>query len=63
MEFYPGTEYVQNATNWWVQSLRSLGEMVKSAGFDNVEVWKLDNRPDEVAICRGFARGTKKPPL
>jgi len=60
MEFYPASEYANNATNWWVPSLKCLGHMVKAAGFDEVEVWKLDERPRQVPMCRGFARGTKR---
>lgn len=63
MEFYPGAEYAHNATNWWAPSLRCLAEMVRSAGFDDVEVWKLADNPNRVPTCRGFARGTKKPRL
>jgi tRNA (mo5U34)-methyltransferase len=61
MEFYPGKEYANNESNWWVPSLLCLGHMVHSAGFSTTQVWKLtDNVPGNVATCRGHAHGQKK---
>lgn len=55
-EFYPGAEYGQNASNWWVPSLRCLAALLEAAGFSDVEIWKLTDTPTHVAHCRGFAR-------
>lgn len=59
MEFYPNTELGGNSTNWWAPSLSCLGLMTMAAGFDQVNVWKLVDNPQEVAHCRGFAHGRK----
>lgn len=59
MEFYPNSEYGKNDTNWWSPSLSCLGLMAMSAGFLDVEVWKLTDTPTEVAHCRGFCHGIK----
>lgn len=60
MEFYPGTEYGSNASNWWVPTLQCLAHMITSAGFPNVKAWKLENPPRSLAWCRGFARASRK---
>ncbi|MGE3476956.1 MAG: DUF1698 domain-containing protein [Rhodospirillaceae bacterium] len=60
MEFYPTVELGNNATNWWAPTLHCLGHMVKAAGFDDVQVWKLTDKPDGATTSRGFARGTKR---
>lgn len=57
MEFYPGTEYGLNPTNWWVPTLSCLGSMLVAAGFLDVEAWKLMDQPTAIAECRGFATG------
>ena len=59
MEFYPDAQLANNLSNWWVPTLMCLGHMVRSAGFDPVEAWKLTDAPQQVAHCRGFAKGTK----
>jgi tRNA (mo5U34)-methyltransferase len=60
MEFYPGRQYANNYTNWWVPTLECLGQMVGSAGFSGVEVWEMtDQAPADINYCRGFARGVK----
>jgi len=59
MEFYPGAEYAQNATNWWVPTLECLGAMVQAAGFKDVKTWKLIDQPSHLSRCRGFAKGTR----
>ena len=60
MEFYPGSEYAGNPTNWWVPTARCLAGMVHAAGFTaNVGFWKLTPKPSNVAHCRGFAVGSK----
>jgi tRNA (mo5U34)-methyltransferase len=59
MEFYPGTQYCENETNWWSPTLACLGYMVRSAGFVKAEGWKLAPSPEQVGECRGFVRGTK----
>jgi len=60
MEFYPGDQYAGNETNWWVPTLSCLGYMVKSAGFSEVNGWKLVEDPDgQLPLCRGFVHGIK----
>lgn len=62
MEFYPDDQYGQNHTNWWVPSLHCLAHMVRAAGFDSVNAWKLRGQPQSLAECRGFAKGVKAVP-
>lgn len=59
MEFYPDDQYGGNSTNWWVPSLHCMGHMVRAAGFDQVQGWKLVPTPNSLAACRGFVRGQK----
>ena len=59
MEFYPTNEYRNNHTNYWVPTLYCLGYMLTSAGFNSVQAWKLDEHPQELPRCRGFAIGHK----
>ncbi|HEX8521147.1 MAG TPA: DUF1698 domain-containing protein [Tepidisphaeraceae bacterium] len=59
MEFYPGKELAGNDTNWWSPSLHCLGAMVVAAGFNEVNAWKLVDKPQQLGLCRGFARGRK----
>lgn len=60
MEFYPGTEYGNNPTNWWTPTLACLIRMVLAAGFDrDLKGWKLTDKPTRVAACRGFAAARK----
>jgi tRNA (mo5U34)-methyltransferase len=58
MEFYPGKQYGNNETNWWVPTLVCLMSMVNSAGFKTVDGWKFSD-PSELALCRGFVKGEK----
>jgi len=58
MEFYPGKEYGDNETNWWVPTLLCMMNMVKASGFGDVEGWKFAN-PSALPFCRGFAKGKK----
>lgn len=60
MEFYPDSQYGNNDTNWWVPTLACLGHMVRSAGFGDVQGWKLTDTPQGVSQCRGFVRGDKR---
>jgi tRNA (mo5U34)-methyltransferase len=60
MEFYPGAQYGNNESNWWVPTLYCLMNMVYSAGFQDVEGWKLVENPKSLALCRGFTKGKKK---
>jgi tRNA (mo5U34)-methyltransferase len=57
-EFYPGSEYGANPSNWYVGTLKAWVAMVQSAGFKNVESWKLTEKPDSLAVARGFIRAT-----
>ena len=59
MEFYPGDEYGRNPTNWWVPTLLLLGNLVGSAGFRDIDIWKLEENPTTEPHCRGFAQGWK----
>jgi glycosyltransferase involved in cell wall biosynthesis/SAM-dependent methyltransferase len=59
MEFYPNDEYAGNSSNYWVPTLYCLGQLVKSAGFDQVRGWKLVPNPPNWGWCRGFAIGSK----
>lgn len=59
MEFYPGKEYGNNDSNWWAPTLHCLMGMTYAAGFAEVQGWKLTDRPDQVALCRGFVHGVK----
>lgn len=59
MEFYPGTEYANNATNWWVPTLHCMAFMARSAGFESVEGWKLVEKPDHLSLCRGFVKASR----
>jgi tRNA (mo5U34)-methyltransferase len=59
MEFYPGKEYCNNETNWWVPTLYCLMNMTFAAGFKNIEGWKLTEDPHHASLCRGFVRGRK----
>lgn len=60
MEFYPDKQYGNNDSNWWTPSLVCLGHMVRAAGFDYVEGWKLADKPPSLPACRGFVKGTKR---
>ena len=55
-EFYPGNQYGDNPTNWWVPTKLALAGMLQAAGFRDVIAWKLNN-PRDVQECRGFATG------
>lgn len=60
MEFYPDDQYGNNHTNWWTPTIHCLGHMVRSAGFQHVEGWKLAGKtPENLAHCRGFIKGTQ----
>lgn len=59
MEFYPGRQYGNNETNWWVPTLTCLGYMVRAAGFRSAQGWKLAESPDTLAYCRGFVHASK----
>lgn len=60
MEFYPEKQYGSNDSNWWSPTLTCLMHLVKAAGFDQVEGWKLTPNPRELHQCRGFVHGVKK---
>ena len=60
MEFYPGKQYGENASNWWVPTLDCLLNMVAAAGFSqDASAWKLVESPQGLPHCRGFAQGRK----
>lgn len=58
-EFYPENQYGNNMTNWWVPTLHCLAHMVRAAGFEKAEAWKLTETPNHVSQCRGFVKGIK----
>lgn len=58
-EFYSGNQYGGNDTNWWVPTLHCMGHMVISSGFEKVDAWKLDDKPESIPYCRGFVHGIK----
>jgi tRNA (mo5U34)-methyltransferase len=60
MEFYPEDQYGNNTTNWWIPTLNCMVQMVKAAGFEYVEGWKLDEIPEHLPLCRGFIKGVKR---
>lgn len=60
MEFYPGKEYGNNDSNWWVPTLFCMAQMVHAAGFSESLRWKLtQDAPTELQFCRGFIKGIK----
>lgn len=60
MEFYPGDQYANNHSNWWVPTLPCLLGMLETAGFEHVEGWKLtQGPPPHLKYCRGFAQGRR----
>jgi tRNA (mo5U34)-methyltransferase len=54
-EYYPGTEYGANASNWTVPTLKCIDAWLRSTGWGNVETWKLTDMPMAISHCRGFA--------
>lgn len=58
MEFYPGSEYGGNPTNWWVPTSRVIAWMLHVVGFKEVASWKITH-PSSPAECRGFAQARK----
>jgi len=54
MEFYPDSQLSNNATGWWAPTLNCLGKMVLASGFHDATGWKLTDKPDHLALCRGF---------
>jgi len=58
IEVYPGAQYGHNPSNYWVPSLSALGCMMQMAGIQNIDVWKLEDKPNDLIKCRGFACGT-----
>ena len=59
MEFYPTDEYGKIESNWWVPTLFCLGNMMQAAGLKDVKASNLVNNPEELAACRGFAKGVR----
>ncbi len=59
MEFYPGKQYGGNESNWWSPTLNCLMNLIGASGFKEVEGWKLVEKPAELPLCRGFAKGRK----
>jgi len=59
-EFYPGTEYGHNQTNWWNPTLTTLTKMVQAAGWTPTDAWKMFDPPTELWQCRGLVTGQKE---
>ena len=59
MEFYPNKEYSNNASNWWAPTLPCLANMVKSAGFANIELWPFSDGFVNLQLARGAVHGHK----
>ena len=61
-EFYFGSTLGGNATNWWGPNLKCVEALIYSAGFtENIQAWKLTDKPKNIQQCRGFATGFKPP--
>lgn len=58
MEFYPGSQYGNNKSNWWTPTLSCLGAMLEAAGFVDVELWKIAE-PKSLPQHRGWAKARK----
>lgn len=58
MEFYPDAQLAENPTNWWGPTMRVIGCMLRTAGFINVTIWKID-KPGHLRDCRGYAHAWK----
>lgn len=61
-EFYPAKEYGNNSSNWWVPTLQTLGYMVQTSGFENIEMWRLTENPKGPEQCRGFVWAGREEP-
>ena len=59
-EFYPGSQYGSNPTNWFVPTLQCLASWVLSAGFVDVQAWKMVEVPQDLWQCRGYLSATRK---
>jgi len=57
-EYYPGTEYGCNPSNWTVPTLRCIDAWLQSTGWSDVQTWKFTDTPMSIAHCRGFASAT-----
>ena len=58
MEFYPGAELGNMPTNWWAPTLRCLAQMVRAAGWPEINAWKLTDEPKNPSQARGFVKGS-----
>lgn len=59
MEFYPTNELGGVYTNWWSPTLRCLGHMMTAAGLKEVKGRNLTDHPQDLATCRGYAKGVR----
>ncbi len=60
MECYPGNEDASKPMIRQLPTLQCLGLMVNSAGFSEVECWKLEEEPRRMSRCRGFVKGARQ---
>ena len=61
MEFYPGKQYSNNESNWWVPTLHCMLAMLRAARMKGVRGWKpTEVQPPSASYCRGFAQGRRK---
>ena len=58
VEFYPGREYGNNMSNWFVPNAPALAGMLESSGFEQIEVWQ-NQTPGTIAGARGWAKATR----
>lgn len=58
MEFYPGNEYGNNNSNWFVPTLACVGKMVHACNFTKIDGWKIEN-PTHLTTARGFIKARK----
>jgi tRNA (mo5U34)-methyltransferase len=57
-QFFPGSEYGGNPSNWWVGNLDAWCDLVSASGFTVNESWKLTESPNHLSDCRGFIKAT-----
>lgn len=59
-ELYPGSEFANNPTNYSVPTLKGLAAWLEIGGWEVEDTWRLTDRPETLAHCRGFARAVKR---
>jgi tRNA (mo5U34)-methyltransferase len=54
-EYYPGSEFAMNESNWCCPTLNCIEAWLKMTGWSDIKTWKLEEDPKQMARCRGFA--------